>query len=281
MKSTTRMIIVVMLMLCLAITISAQDETNELPNITMLETGESYSGELDVNNILHATLYSFGATEGDTVTISMTSSDEGLLDPLMILYGPSGKFIVFNDDADYPDDINATIEGFEITESGYYYVMATTYDTYSQIFVYGADLRFGTDDAEMVEFDIVVEGNINPETEHDFTMMEISDMVNVEIGAESSIGYVTFAASEGDMMTISTASDDVDTVLYLFDINGNLLAVNDDMDFIGEETNSQIANFEIIEDGIYLLFATVVDYDQINDDNYVTGEIEVSITAAE
>ena len=77
MKTATHLMIVLVFCLALAITVNAQDDTQEqeeeilLPNLIMLELEEPFAGELDVNNVPHAVLYTFGATEGDIITISM------------------------------------------------------------------------------------------------------------------------------------------------------------------------------------------------------------------
>jgi hypothetical protein len=279
MKHRTRITLLVTLILCLMTTalISAQDE-DPVPDFITLDDGEVFFGELDVNNILHAQLFTFGASEGDTVTIDLKTSDEELLDPFLLVFGPSGQLVSADDDSGGAP--NASINNFDIPEDGNYYVVATSYNTIYEIFTLGADLVAATQESELVViFELSVEGNTNPNSDHQFTVVEGGDTVTFEISEEITVGYMVFAAEEGDMVNLLAASDDVDTLLYLFDTNGHLVMVNDDVGGEADTTNSRITDYEVPTSGVYLVFVTVVGYDStlLDDPMFDPGEIEFTI----
>ncbi|NJL57857.1 hypothetical protein HC928_24045 [bacterium] len=101
--------------------------------------------------------------------------------------------------------------------------------------------------------------------------------------------FVTFMAEKGDVVTLSAAGTDgdndgavdLDTLLYLFDFRGNRLAVDDDtggtaMD--GVPLSSLIENFEIPNEGLYLVFATAYNFDEAGEEGWETeGVMDFSI----
>ena len=276
MKLNSRALILTLLCACLLVvsTVGAQEV---LPDLFVLEDGEPITSELDVNNVLHAQLYSFNATEGDAVTITMISMDEDWLDPFLLLFGPSGQLLVVNDDS--AGSSNSQISDYEVPESGNYYVLASSYDMIFTMSELGADLVALSDDEEMVKFELMVEGNNDSGEEHQFEVIEVGDSTEIEITEDAPIGYVVFEAEEGDTITLYANSDDVDTLLYLFDTDGNLVAVNDDVDFEIGEINSEIADFDVQIDGVYLAFVTVVGYDTtlLGEPEFDTGVIEFTV----
>lgn len=272
MKLTTRALILTLL-LVIAFTVSAQDG----PDLVVLDDGETITSELDVNNILHAQLYSFDATEGDLVTATMISMNEDLLDPFILLFGPSGQLLAADDDAG--GSSNAQIDGFEVVESGNHYLLASSYDVIFTMFELGTDVVALSEDEEMVGFELTVEGHNKSGEDHLYETTDVGDSTDIEITEEAPIGYVVFEAEEGDTITLYADSDEVDTLLYLFDAEGKLVAVNDDVDFEMENFNSQITDFEVQLDGMNLAFVTVVDYDTtlLGEPDFDTGAIEFTV----
>jgi hypothetical protein len=257
--------------------VGAQDDDPVLPDLVVLEDGETITDELDVNNVLHARLYSFDATEGDAVTVTMISMDEDLLDPFLLLFGPSGQLLAADDDS--AGGANAQISEYEAPESGNYYALASSYDVILTVFELGSDLVALSDDEEMVEYELTVEGNNDSGEEHQFVTVEVGDSTEIEITEDAPIGYVVFEAVEGDTITLYANSDDVDTLLYLFDATGSLVAVNDDVDFESGEVNSEIADYEVQVDGANLAFVTVVGYDTtlLDEPEIAPGVIEFTV----
>lgn len=253
------------------------DETTAPVNLVILLDGEAVTDTLDINALLHARLYTFSASESDVVRITMNTSDEDLLDPFLLIYGPTGQLVAVNDDGD--DGVNSEIPALEIVESGSYYVLATTWNSISIIFNYGADIVAETTTPEPIEFTVMIEGNTDPELPHNITMMSPGEILEVEITQDTAIGYVVFEADAGDTVSLYAESDKADTLLYFFDAEGLLVAVSDDIDFAAGNTNSQILNFTITTDGPHLVFVTVVDYDTaiMDDVTYKTGMITFKV----
>ena len=283
MKSSQRLLIVLVLLIGLTMVgrIVAQETTAEpeilTPNLVILADGEPVSGELDVNNPLHARLYTFGATTGDTVSITMNTSDADLLDPYLLVYSPSGNLIAFDDDSGGMP--NALIDRQEIVETGNYYILATTFTVVSDIFFpLGVDLRAESEDASPVAFDITVTDNIDPEVAPNFIPATLGETLELSATEESLIQYVVFAVTEGSPVTLAAQSDTVDTLLYLFDTDGNLIAVNDDIDFTGDNTDSLIVDIAVPADGVYLAFVTVAFYQTAFDEPLFTiGDITLNV----
>lgn len=103
------------------------------------------------------------------------------------------------------------------------------------------------------------ESPAEPATEADSSMLTLPTLLDgeaAELTLEDSDGalLVAFNASEGDEVTISMNSDDLDPYLVLFGSAAQLLASDDDS---GEESFAAlIEDFEIPEDGTYFILAT-------------------------
>ena len=81
--------------------------------------------------------------------------------------------------------------------------------------------------------------------------------VNGSITPENKFDLYTFTAAAGDVVNVgmNNTSGTLDTVLYLIGPSGSLVGENDDA-VAGENTNSQIANLTLPEDGQYIIIAT-------------------------
>ena len=73
-------------------------------------------------------LYTFRATEGDVITIQMTTTD-GDLDPNITLTDNIGTILAYNDDNLLLDVLDSLIQGYIIPRSGYYTLIAGRYNS--------------------------------------------------------------------------------------------------------------------------------------------------------
>ena len=254
------LVLMVILSLFAVSLVGAQDDEPSL-TFTIIEDGETVSNtfEGDVN----AHLYVFHASAGDIVDITMIQTDSSLLDPYLVLLGAAGQVYTSDDDGG-PEALSSMIEGWEVPEDGTYLILATSF----------GGLRAGVDpdeEPEPMSYDVSVSGISTPSSLEDPSkfqyfagQLELGDSSTLEISADEPVYFVTFVAEEGDLLTIETSDDSdgpsIDTLLYLFDPNGNRIAVNDDGEGIG--LYSSISNIELPEDGMYMVFATSWDFAQ-------------------
>jgi hypothetical protein len=255
MKHTLWVALLLALCLTLALPAAAQDDEDDPArlDITLLEDGVPVEDAFE--NEFAARLYAFGASAGDVVTISMDPAGNSPIDPYLVLLGEEGE-VYFSDD-DGGRAPAARIDRFPIREDGAYLVLATTFQ--------GRRIQDNEIEAgEPLEYRLVAEGftSPNPDREDPRPIQvfdaEIGDAFDIEISVELPVAYVTFLADEGDVVSISAISNDLDTLLYLFDREGNRIALNDDR---AEDRSSLIPDFELPEDGVYLVFVTAYDFD--------------------
>ncbi len=230
---------------------SAQDEEKEPPQVVIpiLEDGESIEDffEGDVT----AKLYAFNATEGDSVTITVNAIEADVaVDPYMIVLGSAGQMIALDDDSG--DGLNALIEDLEIPASGGYLIVITSLLNRST----------STEVEEAQPFELTITGNAQPTDLEGFDPQSVT-FYNSELeygvpfeGGYSNLAepvyYFVFNGDSGDVINITTESEDLDTLLYLFNPLGERIAVNDDLN----GTSAGVEALELVEAGRYLIFAT-------------------------
>lgn len=268
-------VIILLLMIFSVVMIgSAQEQDTDFLDLPILEDGDLVLDEF--GDGVYAHLYAFVSTEGDSVTVTMTPTEDSEVDPYLILMGEAGQVYFANDDAE-AGDVSSLIESFELPVSGTYYLLATTWDTrVNQSFAEEAE----SDDLNL-EYELFIEG-INPpeDSEEALTMfrgeVEIGMGGVIEITEDQPVFYLTFEASEGEVVTISALSDDIDTLLYLFNPSGQRIAINDDRE--PGDFSALIDEFEIPDDGTYIVFVTAFNfYDGYQDNLVTTGAIDFSI----
>ena len=148
------------------------------------------------------------ATSGDVVV-----ETSGVLDTIGALHDANGDVLVVDDDSG--GAFNFSIQ--RTLEAGTYYVRVTSFESNTGGYV--LHLRTGAPDddhgdtpasATQVALPSETAGEIDPGGDWDFFRFEV--------------------AAAGGEVTAETTGDDLDTVGFLFDADGNLLASNDDAD---------------------------------------------------
>ncbi len=260
----TRLTLILILLLSVFAVSSAYAQQEEEPTLTftILEDGQSVTNTFEGS--VNAQLYVFIGSAGDIVEITMVQADDSFLDPYIVLLGPAGQVYASDDDSG-DEPLSSQISGFELPEDGTYFVLATTFNG-----LRAPEESQSSDEAEPVTYEISVSGINTPADlvgieRFDYLagQMEIGgDAIVLSITPEESVFYITFPGEDGDILSIITADDNdgpaIDTLLYLFDPNGNRIAVNDDGEGIG--LYSSIENIELPEDGLYMIFATSWDF---------------------
>jgi len=256
---TTRIIAIALIMLGFVIAINitnAQDRDEFAP--TILKKGDIITNEFSTD--VNAHLYAFSGRVNDTVNIWMIQPENSTLDPYLVLLGADGAVIASDDDSG-PRLFSALIQNAPLPADGTYYNPATTKT--GERFDFEGIYTNTRDIPSNLRYELRLEGASvdSDEIELDATELRIGSAIDVEVSKETPVVYATFTARRGDTVTITTANNgqEMDTILYLFDAEGNRLAVNDDGDNMG--FFSQINRFSLPEDGMYLIVATSYGFD--------------------
>jgi len=257
-----------LLLLCLvlgallAVSVAAAQDDGGV-TIPMLVDGETVDGEFEDSTMQ---IYMFLGSEGDEVSITMESEDPSVLDPFVLLLGTTGEVIAYNDDADLDNgDYNSEIDGAELPADGRYIVLATMYTELRDATV--------TPDSPLDEplaYALTVSGFTEPaeiaqEDSNNFVLEAEDGEVHAEgtltVSAELPVAYIFFPAEEGQEISLSTSevsdSDQpvTDTMIYVFDAEGQRIAGNDDIDYDGGDYFSEVS-VEAPDSGTYIAFVT-------------------------
>ena len=236
----------------------------------ILQSGKTFSDEFTADATTY--LYGFVGSQGDSVTISMVQAADSDLDPFIVLLGPNGEMIASDDDGGTEIFGSSLISGVALPDNGIYLLVASTFAHIDEILVENGDQ---TTDPTDQTFDLTVTGNSSPASSADQALILTKDVVKGDTldgvsSLNNPVGFYTYSGKAGDTITITNSSDEFDTVLHVFDPEGNRIAVNDD-DPDSSGTNSTIRDLTLPEDGLYMIFATDVFF-------YNAGVTDTSLT---
>ena len=239
----------------------AAAQEDERPTVALLAADEPHEDSFTED--ITARRYAFFASEGDVVSISMVQdSDSPTLDPYLVLLGPAGEMLGWDDDGGEVA-FSSLISDVTIPADGAYNILATSLSGIRE-----DSLSLGPETSEL-NFTISVTGNnIAPDTDTDTIIIlagriEVGDTANLSNTNEEPVYYIKFDATEGQVLEITMQSTAFDSLLFLFDTEGNRVAVDDDS---AGGLDAQISGYVVPEDGTYLLWATT--YGFISDNVY-------------
>ncbi len=209
--------------------------TNTAPPPTAIHYGDTIDGFIDDES--SSMMFYFDGDIGDVVTIEMTKTDPNAdLDPYLILISPDGETVAFNDDR-HEDDLNATIEAYELPQTGRYTLVATRYQQESGVTTGAFTLTLMNDTdatARLVMGETATARITNAQPEHRYTFYgNAGDTINIRLDA---------------------ISGTLDPLVILLSPNGEELIRNDDAP--GRGQNAFINNFTLPSDGVYTIIAT-------------------------
>lgn len=265
------------LLLVMAGSVQAQDSDEDSG------MGELFSGDRETDEFLGdvaARLYTFIASAGDVVTITMIQADRSTLDPYLVLMDEFGAVLSMDDDSYAPVNLAAQIIDYEIEDDGRYFVLATGYSFLHQ----QPELDTGDSagiDLIPLEYSIELTGAVTPDADFGdpneaMFPAENGETLLVEITPEFPVFFATIEAAAGDVIAASALSDDLDTLLMIFGPEGERMIVNDDIG--GGNFSSAVEGLEIERDGTYIVMVTVYDFiDAFSPGWDVSGEIEVTV----
>lgn len=210
-------------------------------NDSVLEYGASVRGA--ISNTTYEVEYTFQGSAGDVVSISMTAT-AGDLDPLLVLYGPFGEVLNFNDDVNTVEGNYNSALVFRLPQDGEYMILATRFD---------GDMGGSTGE-------FVLDLQTTSDT-----------MTVIALGyGESATGYLdntqyeqhyTFNGVAGDVITIemTASSSDLDPLLILYSSDNEELIRNDDININQGIFDARISRYSLPETGTYTIAASRFD----------------------
>ncbi len=270
MSRVIRLFLFVALMVLTVTVVSAQkDTTSEAPPtdtigvIDILEDGDVIESVFEGGVTAH--LYAFNGSVGDVITVSMTQSENGELDPFIVITGPSGQVVASDDDSGTEVSLSSLISGAELPEDGSYFLLATSFIYIDNILV---EIGESTDTQETGEtYTLTISGNTPPTDMEGFdpelisffgTQLNVGESAEGESTGEFPVSYYVFAGTEGQTVNLTAEGvDGFDTVLHVFSPAGERIAVNDDSE-VGVTLDSAIPDLQLPYDGLYLVWATNV-----------------------
>lgn len=220
--------------------------------LPLLESGVPASGELteldgqSFKDGARVDLYQFVGEAGMFVDVNLTSPD---FDTYLSVFGPSGRLLASNDDADsFYEDRYASEVYLELEESGRHLVVVSAYSQYGL----GAyELLLTAEDALDLAGAVPVDV---PSSLEDTLSTGAGRVPGGWTGPGK--GY-RFELADPVAVKIDASSLDFDTYLYLLDESGRIIASNDDLDFseaTGYSTDSRL--FQLLEPGSYAVYVS-------------------------
>lgn len=221
MLKVSRIVSLTLLLVLMALPLTAGAQAAE-----PIAIGDSVEGTLTEAN--SQALYEFEATAGQTISITLSSSD---FDAYLLLQVGDENVIASDDDS--AGSLNSRIGAFTIPEDGTYTIVATSYSAY-----YNSGATPGDFTLSLAEFET--------------RSIEYTQTVDAELTDEELVAYYTFSGQEGDTVIIRLNSSDFDSYLRLSDAGGELMS-NDDG---GGNLNSLIGPYVLPATGTYTIAAS-------------------------
>ena len=188
-----------------------------LSNAVELRLGTALSGNLSPGQKL---LYSIRTTDAGLYTVETT----GDTDTYMDAYDSSFTHIGYNDDGG--SSYNARIEIFAEANKTYYLVLR------------GYDSSESGQYRIFSSFENVTIADTNNTTRSAAAVLSLGEAIPVFFTASDQSRWYVYQVSRSLTFTVQTRGN-MDTILYLYDSNGNLLDENDD--YSDESYNAQIS----------------------------------------
>lgn len=211
--------------------------------------------------------YLFSGTAGDVVEITLISAD---FDGYLFLYDSAGAILTQDDDA--AGDRNPRIV-YTLPTTGDYIIGADSFGN-----VVGINPAFG-----VFTLTLMLQGTGGPiEPVETLTVtlevpddgeLDLGETVNNNFTSEVQERVYTFTGTAGQIVTFALSSVDVDTYLILRDVEGTVIAENDDM---AGSLNSQIGPFQLAEDSTYEVVATTYSY--VYSGEFINGAFTLTAT---
>ena len=254
MKQWMALLLTGVLLITLAIPALAQDEAPTLGVFGVLADGSALSADFDQTDGMH--LYAFEGANGSSVTISMTATD-GDIDPLLLLLRQDGRVEAWDDDS--AGNLNSSLQ-WTLPESGLYFVLATT----------PRELYFHSEeDANEGSYRIEISGASNTsDLELDPSSLPIQEVgldttLQASLTEQQPVFFAWLTVQDSIVVDLSAPSSEADTLMYVFDVEGRRIAIDDDGGPDG--TSAFVPGLPLTEPGQYLIMVTTFSFHEVNE----------------
>lgn len=222
--------------------VMAQDDPLMLGVHDVLTNGQTINGKFTNKIGMH--IYAFVGAEGDQVTITMNAGNDAV-DPFLMLMDAAGEFVETDDDSG--GNLDAQLEA-ELPDDNLYFVVATSYRSLFLPESEAGDYTLTINGASDFSGDIA-------DVLSDPPVIEINLETNaaVEISEDNPIFLAAIPVQDAVSLEIITASDNLDTILYVFDAEGNRVGLDDDS---GDNYSAYISGISLDQPGMYLVLVT-------------------------
>jgi hypothetical protein len=212
--------------------------------------------------------YTFSATAGDVVLITLTSQE---FDAYLFLYDAGGVVVAQDDDG--AGDRNSRVT-YIIPATGEYIIGV---DSFGNVVGINPGSGVFTLNLQLEDTGIVSPTPAPTETVTvtlevpDDGTLDLGETVNGRFSSDAQEVSYSLAGNAGEIVTISLNSTDIDTYLILRDAEGNTIAENDDS---AGTLNSRVGPFQLTEGTEYVVVATSYSYFYLGET--VSGTFELS-----
>ena len=270
------------------------DEDTDNTIAEAIDTGLSSTGETStlvtaiIDPASDVDLYKFQLAAGEGVTLDIDAAVlDADLDSYLRLFDSEGNELAFDDD----DDRNVVVEdtttdswiNFVAETSGEYYVGVSSEGNTDYDAIAGSDNFSATSGLSVGDYELAIDiAPVVADTDPDNTIPEAINIAGEEvttisnaIDSPADVDLYQFQLNQGNTVILdidaAISGSSLDSVLQLFDAEGNVLTNNDDGTAKDESSSlDSLIEFTATDDGTYYVgvssFANF-DYDPINGSN--------------
>lgn len=266
-------LLVILLSLASLTPAMAQDQTAPILGVVnVLADGQPLEGSMSDADADTMHLYAFAGAANTTVTISMTRTD-GSLDPLLILLGQDGSLIGWDDDSG--GDLNAQLTA-TLPETDIYLVFASTlFALYQQ----GIQDINGSYSISISGAAAVLDKNDLDLTQMAIPSVGLDSSITAVIDEEHPVFLAWLTVQDSITVDLNSPSAEVDTLMYVFDVDGKRIAIDDDGGADGY--SASIPSLPLTEAGQYLIVVTSFDYHNANESGLSGGTFDLIVSRSE
>jgi hypothetical protein len=269
--------LIVLVMALSVVAVHAQEDGGGdpiIPQFPLLRSGEAVSGTLEGD--VTAQLFAFNAAAEDTVTVNMMMDAGSDVFPFIVLLGPAGQAVATSAQGAITTDIPIP---------GTYFVIATTSEA--------IDGRIVQEYEQPQPYTLSVSGNNPPPAANGryaffLTPVETGELFEEGYSSPSEpVYYFAYEGSEGETITVTMVAQEasLDPMLFLFDAEGDRLAVNDDAETLQlpDPADAALEDVRLPQSGLYFIFATDAFFYEIPNETedtenpYEGGDFELLI----
>lgn len=247
-------------------TTAAQEQPSLLGVRGILTDNRAVQDDLTFENSMH--LYAFDGQANAAITLTMNATS-GTLDPFLLLLASDGRVVAWDDDS--AGNLNAFINT-SLPDDGVYFVLASTLYTLYQPALSEDDLD-GRYSLALTGAGLTQDLPVDAAT-LDLPLLRLDTPTNGLIDEESPVALAALPVQDSVTIDISAGSTDFDPMLYVFDMEGQRVALDDD----GlDGWNAVVQGLALDEAGEYLVLVSTFDFHKTGDYGMTGGNFTLTV----